>query len=223
MDTPFLCHRPGMDRAALSPLARSFERHLRAETRAANPVDSSLDSVRQAETYLADHGRTLLDARRGDLEAFLAELLARRAPGTVATRHKVLRILYRWLEEEGEIPTDPMARMKPPIVPSSPSRSWPRTACGGCWRSVPARPSRPAATPPSSCSCSTPAPAAPSSPACAWPTWTPTSTSRWCSARAAASGPCPLAARPPWRSTATCASAPATRTPRRHGCGSGSA
>jgi site-specific recombinase XerD len=76
-----------MDRAALSPLARSFERHLRAENRSANTVDSYLESVRQAETYLAAHGRTLLDARRGDLEAFLAELLARRAPGTVATRH----------------------------------------------------------------------------------------------------------------------------------------
>jgi site-specific recombinase XerD len=109
-----------MDRAALSPLLRSFERHLRAENRSANTVESYLESVRQAEVYLAAHGRTLLDARRGDLEAFLGELLTRRAPGTVATRYKVLRILYRWLEEEDEITTDPMVRMKPPIVPQQP-------------------------------------------------------------------------------------------------------
>jgi site-specific recombinase XerC len=109
-----------MDRAALSPLLRSFERHLRAENRSANTVESYLESVRQAEQYLTAHGQTLLDARRGDLEAFLAELLTRRAAGTVATRYKVLHILYRWLEEEGEIPTDPMARMKPPIVPEQP-------------------------------------------------------------------------------------------------------
>ncbi len=32
----------------------------------------------------------------------------------------MLRILYRWLEEEDEITTDPMARMKPPIVPEQP-------------------------------------------------------------------------------------------------------
>jgi site-specific recombinase XerD len=111
---------PGMDRAALSPLLRSFERHLRALNRSANTIDSYLESVRQAERYLTAHGRTLLDARRGDLEAFLADLLTRRAPGTVATRHKVLCILYRWLEEEEEIDDNPMARVKPPIVPDQP-------------------------------------------------------------------------------------------------------
>jgi Phage integrase, N-terminal SAM-like domain len=109
-----------MDRTTLSPLLRSFERHLRAENRSVNTVESYLESVRQAERYLTTHGRTLLDARRGDLEAFLAELLTRRAPGTVATRYKVLRLLYRWLEEEGEIESDPMAHMKPPIVPDQP-------------------------------------------------------------------------------------------------------
>src|SRR6266540_3705524 len=46
-----------MDRAALSPLLRSFERHLRAENRSANTVESYLESVRQAEVYLAAHGR----------------------------------------------------------------------------------------------------------------------------------------------------------------------
>jgi site-specific recombinase XerD len=109
-----------MDRAALSPLLRSFQRHLRAQNRSANTIDSYLEGVRQAERYLTAHGRTLLDARRGDLEAFLADLLTRRAPGTVATRHKVLRILYRWLEEEAEIDEDPMARVRPPIVPDQP-------------------------------------------------------------------------------------------------------
>jgi hypothetical protein len=32
----------------------------------------------------------------------------------------VLRILYRWLETEEEIRPNPMARMKPPIVPEQP-------------------------------------------------------------------------------------------------------
>ena len=34
-----------------------------------------------------------------------------------ATRYKVLRILYAWLEEEEEITASPMAKMRPPIVP----------------------------------------------------------------------------------------------------------
>jgi site-specific recombinase XerD len=47
-------------------------------------------------------------------------LLTRRAAATVWTRYKVLRILYRWLEEEDEITSNPMAKMKPPIIPDQP-------------------------------------------------------------------------------------------------------
>jgi len=83
-------------------LLRSFERHLRAENRSDSTIESYLESIRQAEAFLAGRGRSLLDARRADLEAFLGELLQRRAPATAATRYKVLRILYVWLEEEGD-------------------------------------------------------------------------------------------------------------------------
>ena len=109
-----------MDRAALSPLLRSFERHLRAANRSERTIASYLESLRQAEAFLTARGKGLVDARRADLEAFLGELLTRRAAGTVATRYKVLRILYGWLEEEDEIATNPMVRMKPPIVPEQP-------------------------------------------------------------------------------------------------------
>jgi hypothetical protein len=101
-------------------LVRSFERHLRAENRSEHTIASYLESLRQAEAFLAGRGRSLADARREDLEAFLGELLQRRAPETVATRYRRLRVLYRWLEEEEEIVASPMARMKPPIVPDQP-------------------------------------------------------------------------------------------------------
>jgi Phage integrase, N-terminal SAM-like domain len=61
-------------------LVRSFERHLRAENRSEHTIASYLESLRQAEAFLAGHGRSLVDARREDLEAFLGELLQRRAP-----------------------------------------------------------------------------------------------------------------------------------------------
>jgi site-specific recombinase XerD len=109
-----------MDRAALSPLLRSFERHLRAENRSEHTIASYLESLRQAEAFLASRGRSLLDARREDLEAFLGDLLRRRAPETVATRYRRLRVLYRWLEEEEEMLANPMAKMKPPIIPEQP-------------------------------------------------------------------------------------------------------
>src|SRR5919197_272447 len=121
MESTSPCHRAGMnDPIGTSPLLRSFERHLRALTRSDNTIASSLEGARQAERFLAGRGRTLTDARCADLEAFLADLLARRSASTAATRHKVLRVLYRWLEEEDEVDQNPMARVKAPIVPEQP-------------------------------------------------------------------------------------------------------
>ena len=67
----------------------------------------------------AAHGVCLRDATRADLEDFLADLLARRSAATAATRYKVLRVLYRWLEEEEDVP-NPMAKMRPPLIPEQP-------------------------------------------------------------------------------------------------------
>ncbi len=109
-----------MDRAALSPLLRSFERHLRAANRADSTIASYLASLRQAEAFLAARDVGLLGAERADLEAFLGDLLARQAASTAATRYKVLRLFYQWLEEEGEVIGNPTAKLRPPIVPEQP-------------------------------------------------------------------------------------------------------
>ena len=78
-----------------------------------------LESLHQVETFLQPRGVRLRDATRADLEEFLADLLARRSAATAATRYKVLRVLYRWLEEEEDVP-NPMAKMRPPILPEQP-------------------------------------------------------------------------------------------------------
>jgi site-specific recombinase XerD len=109
-----------MDPAAPSPLLRSFERHLRAENRSDQTVATYLIGIRQAEAFLAARGTTLAEAGRADLEAYLGELLTRRAATTAATYHKVLKLLYQWLEAEEEIPASPMAKMRPPMVPDQP-------------------------------------------------------------------------------------------------------
>jgi integrase len=60
-------------------------------------------------------------SRRGeDVEAFIADQLARWKPATAANRYRSLRVFYGWLEAEGEIPVSPMARMRPPTVPDQP-------------------------------------------------------------------------------------------------------
>jgi site-specific recombinase XerD len=63
--------------------------------------------------------RYLRDATRADLEDFLADRLARRSAATAATRYKVLRVLYRWLEEEEDV-LNPMEKMRRRSSPSSP-------------------------------------------------------------------------------------------------------
>jgi integrase/recombinase XerC len=108
-----------MDRAAPGSLLRSFERHLWAQNRSERTVGNYLESARLAEAFLEGRGKRLEDATQADLEDFLADILRRRSASTAATRYKVLRILYRWLEEEEELPS-PMARMRPPIVPEQP-------------------------------------------------------------------------------------------------------
>ena len=110
-----------MDPAAPNPLLRSFERHLRAENRSNQTVATYLIALRQAEAFLAaTRGTTLAAAGRADLEAYLGDLLTRRAAATAATYYKVLKLLYQWLEDEDELPASPMAKMRPPIIPDQP-------------------------------------------------------------------------------------------------------
>jgi Phage integrase, N-terminal SAM-like domain len=87
-----------MDPTASGSLLRSFERHLRAEHRSGRTVATYLILARQAEAFLTAHGTTVAGSSRSDLKAFLGDLLTWRAASTAATYHKVLKVLYRWLE-----------------------------------------------------------------------------------------------------------------------------
>jgi len=208
-----------MDPPSPDPLIRSFERHLYAENRSTRTVTTYLIAVRQADAFLRQRGARLEAATRGDLEAFLGDLLARRKASTGATYHKVLKILYGWLAEEEEIPANPMAKIKKPIVPEQPVPIVPEEALKRLFQACAGNTSRADAIPPCSCCCSTPVPAGPRWSGSSSPTSTWSSTSSWCWARAAASGPCRSAAAParPW--TATCGLAPATGTPTCRGSG----
>jgi site-specific recombinase XerD len=96
-------------------------RHLRAENKSAQTVETYLEAVQQLDAFLAVRGVDLAGARRDDIEAYLAGLLARWKPATAANRYRALRVFYAWLEDEGEISNDPMLKMKPPRVPDQPA------------------------------------------------------------------------------------------------------
>jgi len=125
---------------SVDDLGRSFERHLRAERKSPRTIETYLEAVQLLRAFLARHdgARTLLTARREDLEAFLVQLHEHCTPATVANRYRSLRRFYGWLEEEEEIPNSPMIKMKPPTVPEQPVPVLPDdalhrllTACAG--------------------------------------------------------------------------------------------
>jgi site-specific recombinase XerD len=51
---------------------------------------------------------------REHVESFITLLLDTRSPATAHNRYRALKRFFSWLEEEGEIPSSPMARMNPP-------------------------------------------------------------------------------------------------------------
>jgi site-specific recombinase XerD len=87
-----------MSEPTLDNIARSFERHLQAGNKSPKTVTTYLEAVRQLAGHLGESGRTLADARRGDVEAFLGALLERWSAATANNRYRALKVFYAWME-----------------------------------------------------------------------------------------------------------------------------
>ena len=101
----------------------SFRRHLAAENLSPRTLKVYTEAARLLEGFLADRGmpRDVANIRREHVEAFVADQLERLKPATASNRYRSLRALFKWLEEEGELPNgNPMMKMKPPRVPEQP-------------------------------------------------------------------------------------------------------
>jgi site-specific recombinase XerD len=105
---------------SVDDLGRSFERYLRAGNKSPRTIESYLEAVAGFTGFLSATSRRSLDeARREDVEAWIVALLARWKPATAHNRYRSLHAFYRWLEDEEDIPSL-MAKMKPPVVPDQP-------------------------------------------------------------------------------------------------------
>lgn len=109
---------------SLRRMARSWERSLRARNLAPKTVMTYMDAALQLCDFLdVDEGRedvAAADLRRDHVEGYLAEVLAKSRPATANNRFRALQQFTRFLHDEGEIEANPMARMKPPMVPDEP-------------------------------------------------------------------------------------------------------
>lgn len=96
-------------------LLGSFRRHLRASRKADATVDHYCGAVLQFVAYCQEQGLPAVeDVRREHVEMWMADLHARYRPHSVKNRFVGLRIFYRWLRAEDEIPRDPTERIAMP-------------------------------------------------------------------------------------------------------------
>ena len=103
-------------------MAVSWQRHLRAENKAAQTLTAYGYAVSQFRDFLVAHGfpTNVAEISSEHVETFLAYVIQHRSPVTANTRFRGLQQFFRWLEDEREIIESPMRTMKPPKIPDSP-------------------------------------------------------------------------------------------------------
>ena len=101
---------------------RSFERSLRAKNSSPKTIETYLEAATQFARFLSEHGmpQEVAHIHREHVESFIVVLIER-APykSTANNRYRGLQQFFKWLLEEGEISSSPMAHMKAPTVPES--------------------------------------------------------------------------------------------------------
>jgi len=106
----------------LLTLAASWRRSLAARRSSPRTIATYTTAVEQLAAFLAATGMPtrVANVRREHVEAWITDLLARRAPTTAHNRFRGAQAFFGWALEEGEIRESPMARMKPPKLPEAP-------------------------------------------------------------------------------------------------------
>ena len=83
-------------------LIPSFVLHLRAKNLSERTVQSYTEAATQLARFLKDSGRrTGIDhIERGDIEAFIADILERHKPSTAANRFRSLQQFFKWATDD---------------------------------------------------------------------------------------------------------------------------
>ena len=106
----------------LTALLPSWRLHLEASNLSPRTIRAYTDDGALLTAFLATKGMptAVLSIRREHVEAFIVAELERTSPSSAATRYRSLQQLFKWLDDEGEIDTSPMAKMRPPKIPEKP-------------------------------------------------------------------------------------------------------
>jgi len=105
----------------LEALVASWQLSMRARNLSAATQGIYLQSARQLVAFLAARGVTTPEEiDKSHVEEFIASLAETRSPGTASVRFRALQQWFAWMVDEEEIPSSPVARMRPTVVPEQP-------------------------------------------------------------------------------------------------------
>lgn len=109
----------------LRALVPSFQRNLLATNRSARTVQTYLCAVNGLIAYLESERlpSEVRSIRKAHLEGFVAARPLTAKAATVSVQFRALQQFFKWAEGEEELPSSPMAKMRPP----SSLRSRPRS------------------------------------------------------------------------------------------------
>lgn len=107
---------------SLDVLIRSWRLSLRASNKSPRTIEAYTQSASLLLEFLAANGlpTDVGEIGRRHVEAFVEGLLDRCSPATASLRFRALQQLFKWLVDDRELETSPMARMKVPFVPAKP-------------------------------------------------------------------------------------------------------
>jgi integrase/recombinase XerC len=107
------------DALALNALIQSWLLALDAENKSDRTLDNYLEAMTLLTRWLVDEGKPHgpEDVTTTVLREWLVHLEETRSAATARTRWTALRNFWAWAHEEGEIPANPMALVKPPAIP----------------------------------------------------------------------------------------------------------
>jgi len=103
-------------------LVASWRRSLAARRTSPATIATYGSAVERMADYLEAAGMPTRVAaiRREHVEAFISDLLTRRAPATAHNRYRGCQAFFSWVLEEGEVRESPMVHMRPPRLPETP-------------------------------------------------------------------------------------------------------
>ena len=99
----------------------SWQRSLRARNLAPKTIKTYLEAAGQLVDHVTAVGvQHVAEIERHHIEEFIAEQVETRSAATASVRFRALQQFFAWCGDEEELDVNPMAKMRPPVVPERP-------------------------------------------------------------------------------------------------------